>query len=325
MKKVLLFTLVLLLSAGMVFAGGSKEKGESDGKADGGKQFIVIKSSSIGGSWYACGAAFAKLISDNTKYVAMNSASPGLTNESIKAMMDGKAQLGLADAEAAYAAFKGKDPWTAPVAVNNLFTIWPGVFNVIVGADTNINTLADLKGKSIATYVEGEPSGIAFMDLLSWVGVTDKNSRVYRIMKNDATRMFIDGQADCLIYAFGHGHAKLKEITTARKVRFLPTDEANVKKFIEKYPFYTSEQFGSEFGVPDAQQFISPYFIACLDTLPADQAYEFTKVWWENWKFLEEALPSNVPYINRNNPKGDLPFPLHPGSEKYFKEKGIIK
>jgi hypothetical protein len=144
-------------------------------------------------------------------------------------------------------------------------------------------------------------------------------------MKNDATRMFIDGQADCLIYAFGHGHAKLKEITTARKVRFLPTDDANVKKFIEKYPFYTSEKFGSEFGVPDEQQFISPYFIACLDTLPADQAYEFTKVWWENWKFLEEALPSNVPYINRNNPKGDLPFPLHPGSEKYFKEKGIIK
>ena len=39
MKKVLLITLVLLLAAGMVFAGGSKEKGEGDG-ANGGKQFI---------------------------------------------------------------------------------------------------------------------------------------------------------------------------------------------------------------------------------------------------------------------------------------------
>ena len=324
MKKVLLITLVLLLAAGMVFAGGSKEKGEGDG-ADGGKQFIVIKSSSIGGSWYACGAAFAKLISDNTKYVAMNSASPGLTNESIKAMMDGKAQLGLADAEAAYAAFKGKDPWTAPVAVNNLFTIWPGVFNVIVGADTNINTLADLKGKSIATYVEGEPSGIAFMDLLSWVGVTDKNSRVYRIMKNDATRMFIDGQADCLIYAFGHGHSKLKEICTARKIKFVPTDDVLAKKFMEKYPYYSSTQFGSEFNVPDAQQFQSTYFIMCLDSLPEDQAYEFTKVWWENWDFLQEAMPSNVPWINRDDPQGGLPIPMHPGALKYFKEKGIIK
>ena len=322
MKKVLLFALVLLLAAGMVFAGGSKEKGEG---GEGGKQFVVIKSSSIGGSWYACGAAFAKLITDNTNFIAMNSASPGLTNESIKAMAEGKAQLALGEPLGGYTALTGKEPWDKPQNIRILFGIWPGIFNIVVNADSNIKTLADLKGKSIATYVEGEPDGIAFSELLSWAGVNDQTARIYRIMKNDATRMFIDGQADCLIYAFGHGHAKLKEITTARKVRFLPTDDANVKKFIEKYPFYTSEQFGSEFGVPDAQQFISPYFIACLDTLPADQAYEFTKVWWENWKFLEEALPSNVPYINRNNPKGDLPFPLHPGSEKYFKEKGIIK
>ena len=323
MKKVLLFALVLILAAGMVFAGGSKEKGE--GGADGGKQFVVIKSSSIGGSWYACGAAYAKLITDNTNFIAMNSASPGLTNESIKAMAEGKAQLALGEPLGGYTALQGKEPWDKPQNIRILFGIWPGIFNIVVNADSNIKTLADLKGKSIATYVEGEPDGIAFSELLSWAGVTDQTARIYRIMKNDATRMFIDGQADCLIYAFGHGHAKLKEITTARKVRFLPTDDANVKKFIEKYPFYTSEKFGSEFGVPDEQQFISPYFIACLDTLPADQAYEFTKVWWENWKFLEEALPSNVPFINRSNPKGDLPFPLHPGSEKYFKEKGIIK
>ncbi|MBQ7746509.1 MAG: hypothetical protein IJT92_03550, partial [Spirochaetia bacterium] len=69
MKKVLLFALVLILTAGMVFAGGNKEKGEG---GEGGKQFIVIKSSSIGGSWYACGAAYAKLITDNTNFIAMN-------------------------------------------------------------------------------------------------------------------------------------------------------------------------------------------------------------------------------------------------------------
>ena len=219
MKKVLLITLVLLLAAGMVFAGGSKEKGEGDGKADGGKQFVVIKSSSIGGSWYACGAAYAKLITDNTNFIAMNSASPGLTNESIKAMADGKAQLALGEPLGGYTALTGKEPWDKPQNIRILFGIWPGIFNIVVNADSPIKTLADLKGKSIATYVEGEPDGIAFSELLSWAGVNDQNSRIYRIMKNDATRMFIDGQADCLIYAFGHGHAKLKEITTARKIR----------------------------------------------------------------------------------------------------------
>ena len=318
-KKTWLMVLCFFLVACMCFAADGNKK------AKGGKQFVVIKSSSIGGTWYACGAAYAKLISDNTNYIAMNSASPGLTNESIKAMSEGKAQLALADGLAAYTALKGQAPWNKPQNVRMLFGIWPGVYNIIVNADSKINSFADLKGKSIATYVEGELDGVAFLDLLSWAGVTEKNSRIYRIMKNDATRMFIDGQADCLIYTFGHGHSKLKEISTSRKIKFLPTDPALEKKFIEKYPYYTSDKFGSEFGVPDAQQFISTYFIMCLDTLPEEQAYEFTKVWWENWGFLEEALPSNVPFINKKDPKAGVPVPMHPGAERYFKEIGLIK
>ncbi len=319
-----MIVLCLMLVSGLCFAGGSKEQGDAAGKS-GDKQFIVIKSSSIGGSWYACGAAYAKLISDNANFIAMNSASPGLTNESIKAMADGKAQLGLGEPLGAYNALKGNEPWEKPQNVRILFGLWPGVFNIIVNADSNINTLADLKGKSIATFVDGEPDGMAFLDLLSWAGINEQNSRIYRIMKNDATRMFIDGQADCLIYAFGHGHSKLKEITTARKVKFIPTDDALAKKFIEKYPYYSSCTFGSEFGVADAQQFQSTYFIMCLDTLPEDQAYEFTKVWWENWDFLQEAMPSNIPWINKDDPQGGLPIPMHPGAIKYFKEIGLIK
>lgn len=321
MKRILMVALCIFLSAGICFAGGQSE---GDGaKKD--KEFVVIKSSSIGGSWYACGAAFAKLISDNTNFIAMNSASPGLTNESIKAMADGKAQLALGEPLGAWGALEGNEPWDKPHNVRILFGLWPGVFNIVVNEDSGINTLADLKGKSIATFAEGEPDGEAFLELLSWAGVNEQNSRIYRIMKNDATRMFIDGQADCLVYAFGHGHSKLKEITTSRKVKFLPTDDALAKKFIEKFPYYSSTIFGSEFGVADAQQFQSTYFIMCLDSLPEEQAYEFTKVWWENWDFLEDAMPSNVPWINRADPQSGLPIPMHPGALKYFKEVGIIK
>lgn len=321
MKRILMVALCIFLSAGICFAGGQSEG--DDAKKD--KEFVVIKSSSIGGSWYACGAAFAKLISDKTDYIAMNSASPGLTNESIKRMAEGKAQLAIGDSIAGYPALMGEDSWDSPQNIRILFGLWPGVYNIIVGADSGINTLADLKGKSIATYVEGEPTGISFMELLEMAGVTPDNSKIYRIMKNDATRMFIDGQADCLIYAFGYGHAKLKEISTARKIKFLETPADLEKKFMEKYPYYIPANFGEEFGVPNAKQFISPYFVMCMDTLPEEQAYEFTKVWWENWDFLSEVMPSNIPHVNKENPKAGIPIPMHPGAERYFKEVGIIK
>ena len=319
-KKIVMAFLILAVSGGICFAGGEGEK--SGTKKE--KQFVQIKSSAIGGSWYAGGAAWAKLISDNTDFIAMNSASPGLSNESIKRMSEGKAQLAFLDGLATSLAYEGKDPWTEKMEVRGLFGLWPGVYNIIVYEDSGIKNVSDLKGKSIATYVEGEPTGESFMEFLEWHGVDESNTKIYRIMKNDATRMFIDGRVDCLIYAFGHGHAKLKEITASRKIKFIIGSDENNKKFTDKYPYYYLEKFGSEFDVNDEFQFVSPYFTACMADLPDDEAYLYTKVWWENWDFLEEVLPNNIPYINKKNPTAGIPVPIHPGSVKYLKEIGLI-
>ncbi|MCL2481036.1 MAG: TAXI family TRAP transporter solute-binding subunit [Spirochaetaceae bacterium] len=315
-KKSFLFIMILLFLSASLFIACKKEVK---------KEFIQIKSSAIGGSWYAGGAAWAKIITDNTKFIATNSASPGLTNESIARMVEGKAHLAFVDGLATYSAYKGEGEWEKPIEVRALFGLWPGVYNIIVHEKSGIKDLYGLKGKSIATYVDGEPSGEAFIELLTMHGITTQTSRIYRIMKNDATRMFIDENADCLIYAFGHGHANLKEMTASRKVKFIFGDLKHIEPWLQKYPFYYYEPFGSEFGVEDNDQFVSPYFTICLSSMPDDQAYLFTKVWYENWNFLTEALPSNMPWINKENPMAGIPIPIHPGALKYFKEIGLMK
>jgi TRAP transporter TAXI family solute receptor len=305
------------------FASGSDEKAGTSEKSK--KQFIQIKSSAIGGSWYAGGAAWAKLISENTDFIAMNSASPGLTNESIIRMSEGKAQLAFADGIATLNAYEGRENWDSKVDVRALFGLWPGVYNIIVFKDSGIKSVSDLKGKSVATYVEGEPAGAVFLEYLSRHGVDESNTKIYRIMKNDATRMFVDGKVDCLIYAFGHGHAKLKEIVASRKIKFIVGNDAENKRFTEKYPYYYLENFGSEFGVEDELQFVTPYFTLCMADFPEEQAYLMTKVWWENWDFLSEVLPKNIPYVNKKDPMAGVPVPIHPGAERYFKEIGLMK
>jgi len=317
-KKGFLLILIILFLASSLFATGNKEKEEK-------KEFIQIKSSAIGGSWYAGGSVWAKLITDNTKFIATNSASPGLTNESIARMQEGKAHLAFVDGLATYAAYKGEGEWGKPVEVRAMFGLWPGVYNIIVHEKSGIKDIYGLKGKSIATYVDGEPTGESFIELLAMHGITPQTSKIYRIMKNDATRMFIDEKADCLIYAFGHGHANLKEMVASRNIKFVFGDLKHIDPWLKKYPFYYYEQFGSEFGVEDNNQFVSPYFTICMASMPVDQAYLFTKVWYENWAFLLESMPANVPWINKKDPMNGVPIPIHPGAEKYFKEVGIMK
>ena len=314
--------LCLISIAGFAFASGD---GEKKGDGSGERKFVQIKSSSIGGSWYAAGAVWAKLISENSDYIAMNSASPGYTNESVTRMLQGKAQLACADGIAAYPAYKGWNSWAEPVEVRALFNLWPGVYDIVVMADSKYKTLADLKGAKIATYAEGEPTGVAFLDLMEWSGVTSDNTTIFRVTKKDATRMFIDGSADCLVYAFGHGHANLKEITSSRDVRFIHVSPENEERFMKEYPYFTTTTFGSEFGVADETQFSSPYFTIALADMSDEDAYLFTKIWWENWDFLEDAIPAYVKWIDKTNVAAGIPIPFHPGAIKYYKEQGMWK
>jgi len=323
MKKfVCILFAVLFMSVSIAFAGGSAEDGEGkEGEKE--KKFITIKSSSIGGSWYAGGAAWAKLINDNSNYIAVNSASPGLDNESIKKLVSKEADLAFLTGAGAYKAFNGEPPtWEEPQKIRALFAIWPGVLNVVVREDSEYKKLQDLKGASIATYVVGDVNGHQVLALLKHHGITQDNTKFYRIMKADATRMFIDNRVDAVVYYFGYGHANLKEIAAARDIRFLPPDEQMVKGFLEENPFYYLGEFGEEFGAPNAKQLISPYLTACRADAPVDMIYKFTKIWFENLDWLTEVLPSNIPHMNVEKPAAGVPIPLHEGAIKYFKEVG---
>ena len=315
--KLLCIALSLILGIGLV--------GLTLQEADAAK-FIRIKGSSLGGSWYAGGAAWAKLISDNTDYIAINVAAPGLDNESLKRMARKECELVFLTGPGAYNAYKGVPPtWKNPQDIRGLFGLWPGVMNTVVMADSKYKTLQDLKGESIATYVPGDVNGDQVLACLKHHGITEENTKFYRIMKADASRMFIDGRVDAIMFYFGYGHANLKEMSASRKIRFLSPDPELVKGFIKENPFYYLGDFGEEFGVPNAKQLVGPYLTACRADAPIDFAYMVTKVWFENLDWLQKVLPSNIPHMNTKDPSAGVPIPLHPGAIKYFKEVGLMK
>jgi len=316
MKKKSFFLLIIIFFLILLVAACKKEEEE--------KEFIYIRSSAVGGSWYTGSTAWAKLITENTKFTAVNIASPGLTVENITKIAADEAHLAFVNAFGAYTAYKGEGIWRNPVEIRALFGIWAGIHNIIVDEKSGIKDIYGLKGKSIATYVEGDPSGDAFIELLAMHGVTSENTRIHRLMKNDGTRMFLDGRIDCVIYALGHGNANMEAIIAEKDAKFIFGDLKHINIWLEKYPYYSYKKFGSEFGIEDNYQFIIQHFTVCLASLPEDQAYLFTKVWYENWDYLMESLPATMSEINKQNPMEGIPIPIHPGAERYFKEIGLM-
>lgn len=287
------------------------------------KKFLQIKTSAIGGTWHACGAVWAKLISENTPYIGVNSSSPGLEFETMQKLKEGIVDLGFAGTSTAYYGWKGGVIWDEPIDLVALFATQPGILNFVGLDKPGVNTIADLKGKTIATYPVGNYWGDMVLEILALHGVTPENSRILRIMKNDSARMLADGQVDCIVHKFGYGHGTLKQLAASRKIKFFEGDPQIMKDYIEKNKFFALVPFGEEYGCANAQQLVSNYVAITMASLPEDIAYTVTKIWFENKDYLNETLPNITPYINWNDPKEGVTIPFHPGAIKYFKEVGL--
>lgn len=323
MKKFTKIVVSLMIVMALFFSCSGKESNNSSTSK--GKKFLQIKSSGIGGTWHACGAAWAKLISENSNYIAVNSTSPGLEFETMQKLRDGTVDLGFAGTSTAYFGRVGGKIWPDPIDIVALFCTQPGIFNV-VGLDLpGVNTISDLKGKTITTYTEGNYWGDMALELLEIHGVTPANSKIMRIMKNDSARMLSDGQVDFIIHKYGYGHGTLKQLATARKIKFIEGDPDKMKIYLERNPFFDTVPFGEEFGVGNAQQLVSNYVAITIGSLHEDIAYLVTKIWFENKAYLLETLPSITPYINWSDPTEQVTIPFHPGAIKYFKEVGLWK
>ena len=267
------------------------------------RKFLQIKTSAIGGTWHACGAAWAKLISENSDFIAVNSTSPGLEFETMQKLRDGTVDLGFAGTSTAYFGRIGGTIWPEPIDIVALFATQPGIFNVVALDLPGINTLSDLRGRTIATYTDGNYWGDMALSLLDLHGVNPSNSRIMRIMKNDSARMLSDGQVDAIFHKYGYGHGTLKQLSTARRIKFLEAEPDKMANYLELYPFFRTVSFGEEFGVANAEQLVSNYVAIAHGSLPEDIAYLVVKIWFENKDFLMETLPNISPYIPWDNPK----------------------
>ena len=315
----IVFSLIIVLALLLSCSGGSSDKSSKQ------RNFLQIKTSGIGGTWHACGAAWAKIITENSNFIAVNSTSPGLEFETMQKLRDGTVQLGFSGTSTAYFGRIGGKVWADPIDIVALFATQPGIFNVVALDLPGINSLSDLKGKTICTYTEGNYWGDMAIQLLELHDVTQENSRIMRIMKNDSARMLSDGQVDAIFHKYGYGHGTLKQLATARKIKFLAAAPDKMAEYLKLNPFFRTVSFGEEFGVANAEQLVSNYVAIAHGSLPEDIAYLVVKIWFENKDYLMQTLPNIAPWIPWDNPKEDVTIPFHPGAIKYFKEVGLWK
>lgn len=230
-------------------------------------------------------------------------------------------------------AVRGKDEHTGkPLDKLQLAaTVFPFKVGVLVRDDSDIKTVADLKGKRFPTGWQGFPQGVALSNgILATAGLsladTDGVPTVNLLRAADD---FKAGRLDATVFAVGA--PKMAEIDASVKIRFLSLDDSDQAKaaMAAIRPEYTVApqtplpHLNGVIGETNLMQYAMT--VAASSDVDEETVYKVVKALHEN----KDALVAAHPSFNAMNPDNisvlqpDVKY--HPGAVRYYKEIGIWK
>lgn len=300
------------------------------GLSQGVEKRLVIATASTGGTWYPLGGGVANIIS---KYIPNTSASAkpsGASVENIRNVGSGRVDLAIVMPDAAYFAFRGEADFKADKKYDNLralFATYPIEAYFYTVDKTGIKTFSDLKGKKVAVGAAGSGTEVFNRMVLEMYGITYDHIKPQFLSAPEATEALKDGTVDAAMYLLGTPAPTIMELATQRKVVFISMEPDKVKAFCEKYPFYAPATVKAGTYKDQTEDFrtVNYYGIfICNKDMDEKLAYDIVKAVFDHKDELDQI---HVAFkdIKLENATKSIAIPFHPGAEKFFREKGVIK
>jgi uncharacterized protein len=230
-------------------------------------------------------------------------------------------------------ATKGEGPYNGRKQANLrvLGVIFPLLSSIFVRNDSDIKSLAELKGKRLPAGFSAQVTLDRIIDAVLANGGLERKDIVPVLVPNVVRGAddFVERKIDGGFFALGA--AKVLEVhKSTGGIRFLPLSDdaqavARMKKHMQ-YAYVTEVKPGPAFaGVDKPTKLMAyDYLIAVGSHVKDEQAYKIAKAVYENKPKLIESLGAfrgfNPDLMNRA-----MPAAFHAGSMKFYKEKGIAK
>jgi len=336
MRKQVLWFLAMPLAAAMLAACSSAPAApaapaSSSGQtpaaqpAASGKSYtLAMGTGSTGGTFYPLGAAIAKVVGDRSN-VKITIQSTGASVENMRLLGKKEIQLGMASSSIVDDAYNGKEMFESPIKnVRAIGYLYADIVQVFTMADSAINSIADFKGKKIGVGPAGSANEFVTRDLMSMYGLTFNDITAVKAPFDQMGDQFKDRQLDAAVFQVDIPNSTIQDISLTKSLKFLPVD---ADKVVAKFPFYAKYTIksGAYKGVTAPVEAIEiPALLIAQDSLDTDAVYQITKTMYEGTKDIAAIYATGAEILPENSQKG-VSIPLHPGAEKYYKEKGILK
>ncbi len=293
------------------------------------KTTISLGTATPGGGFPLYGNAFAEVMNDADKTLAIEPRNTKGSNENIPLLEAGQLDLALVAGEPSYEAFMGIGRPRTRLKILTAMYSSPGMF--VVRADSPYKTIRDLVDKPVAFGAKGSGLPILSRYVLDGLGLKqdDDFQSIYLDRAADGPTMVLDGRVAAL-WGAGIGWPGFATMAASPGgARFIAPDAGEIARIRAKHTFLKpltvpAGSYPNQNAPIDALGSWS--FVLARENLPDDVAYRLARSLHGAESTLCKKLPQACETTAANTiAAAPGPELIHPGVLKYFREIGVAK
>lgn len=301
------------------------------GVANAQQTFITIGTGGVTGVYYPTGGAICRLVNKGRKDhgVRCSVESTGGSVYNTRTIRQGELDFGVVQSDVQSAAmegvraFDGDEPYGDLRAV---FSVHPEPLHVMVRADSGITSVMDMKGKRVNIGNPGSGTRVLADVLMEAAGVAPSDFALAAELKSsEQAAALCDGKIDAAIWAAGLPNGSTMEATSTCDIKLLDLTTSGTDKVLAENPAYAAAAIpgGMYPGNDDEVASWGPKATFVTDAKTSDEVvYVLVKSIFENFDDFKKLHPAFGRLTEEQMIKDGLSAPLHPGAEKYYKERG---
>jgi TRAP transporter TAXI family solute receptor len=292
------------------------------------QQFINILTGGTSGVYYPLGVALGKIYADKIPGVRTQVQSTKASVENLNLLERGRGELALALGDSVKFAWEGNADVGFPQKLGKLrgvAAVYPNYIQIVASQTSGVKTFADLKGKSLSVGAAKSGTEVNAREVFQAMGMSyaDLGKTEY-LPFGESVELIKNRQLDATLQSAGLGVASIRDLATSVPINVVSVPADVVAKIGAPYVAATIPAGTYPGQTADVPTAAVVNFLVTHEGVPEETVYQMTKQLFENLDQMVAAHQA-ARAITLAGATAGMPVPLHPGAERYYKEKGLIK
>jgi uncharacterized protein len=253
------------------------------------------------------------------------------SDANVLALASGRTQSAFIQSDIAHWAQTGTGLYETRARVDELRAIaslYPESIHVVTRKDSGITAIGDLKGRRVSLDERGSGTLVEARLILAAHGLTEADVQAEYLTSRPAGEKLLAGQLDAFFSVSGWPEGAIAELAAASDIALVPIAGPEAAALTKKYGFFSLDEIPSSAyrNVPATQTLSVNAVWVTTSKQPEGLIYNVTTALWHpTTRKLLDSGHAKGRSIRLETALQGLGIPLHPGAERYYREKGLIR